>query len=237
MNSSLLLPLLVSLVFPPCLIAAEVPAQPIAKKAAPAFSDDFERTKVGDAWKTSVGAFSITNGVLVGSQKRADHGAVGAVKIGTLKNCIAEFKFRFEGATSINAVWDDKNFKGSHAGHICRVAITPKQIRLGDDKEGVMNNAIFEMRKDPKRKAEADKLLVGRGQAINLKIEPKRWYQLTAEIIDDQMRVSLDGKAIGWLKSPGLAHATKDTFHFTINGNDAWLDDVKVWAAEPAASK
>ena len=60
-------------------------------------------------------------------------------------------------AASINAVCDDRAYTNSHAGHICRATITPKVIRLGDDREGGMRNDIQAMRKDPKRKAEGDK--------------------------------------------------------------------------------
>ncbi len=49
------------------------------------------------------------------------------------------------------------------------------------------------------------------------------------------MRASLDGRHVGSLKSPGIAHATKSRFHFAISGRDVLLDDVKISSAEPAA--
>jgi hypothetical protein len=167
---------------------------------------------------------------MTGSQTRQEHGAVASVPV-VFRDAIIEFKFRFEGAAMINAVCDDKAYTGSHAGHICRVAITPKQIRLGDDKEGVMRNDIMEMRKDPARKDEADRLLVGRGQAINTKLESHRWYRMTIEIVGDEMRVCLDDQPLGYLKSPGIGHPTKSHFHFTVNGKDAQFDDVRIWSA------
>lgn len=148
-----------------------------------------------------------------------------------MKDVVIEFRFQLDGSPGFNAVFDDQKFKGSHAGHICRVAFAPKQLRLGDDKEGVMRNDIFEMRKDPARKAEADKLLVGRGSAASIALEQKKWYQVSIEIAGDQMRVSLDGKATGYLKSPGLAHETKSSFHFTVNGKGVLFDGVRIWAA------
>jgi hypothetical protein len=171
-----------------------------------------------------------------GSQTRDVHGAVGAIAA-PFKDAIIEFKFRFEGAASINAVCDDKAFTGSHAGHICRTTITPRLIRLGDDKEGGMRPDIMEMRKDPKRKAEGDKLMAGRTQAFPMPIDPHRWYRLTMEIVGDEMRVSLDDKPVGYLKSSGIAHATKSHFHFTVSGRDAHFDEVRIWSATPAATK
>ncbi|MEW6305191.1 MAG: hypothetical protein AB1705_17075 [Verrucomicrobiota bacterium] len=212
---------------------------PLAKKGKLLFSDDFARRELG-TWKAVIPTFTVADGVLKGSQTRDDHGSVGSIRAGVaggvaepFKDVVIEFKFRLEGARNINAVCDDKTFKGSHAGHICRVAITPKQIRLGDDKEGVMRNDIYELRKDPARKAEADKLLVGRAKAFPAKIEPQRWYRMAIEIVGDEMRVSVDDQAVGHLKSPGLAHATKNEFHFTVSGKDALFDDVRIWAAAP----
>jgi len=209
--------------------AADVP-RPLAGKGKQLFADNFDRAELG-AWRSVIPTFTTSDGVLKGSQTRADHGAVSRVKVG-FKDAIIECKFRFEGATGFNVVFDDKAHKGSHAGHICRVAVAPRQIRLGDDKEGVMRNDIFEMRKDPRRKAEADKLLAGRTQAVPVKLEQRRWYRLSIEIVGEQMRVSLDDKPIGYLKSPGIGHATKAEFGFTVSGKDAHFDDVRVFAAE-----
>jgi hypothetical protein len=216
--------------------ANAVPEKPLARKGALLFSDDFKGAELGKEWRAVTPAFTVANGIMTGSQTRQEHGAVASVQA-PFQNAIIEFKFRLEGATAINAVCDDKGFTGSHAGHICRVAITPKQIRLGDDKEGAMRNDILEMRKDPARKAEGDKLLVGRGQSINHPIEPDRWYLMRIEIVGDQMRVSLDDQAIGYLQSSGIAHPTKTNFHFTVNGTSAQFEEVRIWAAEPADAK
>ena len=147
---------------------AQKPAQPVAKMGALIFSDDFERTGLG-AWKQNCQTFAVADGVMKGSQTRAGHGAVGAIHV-AFSDAVIEFKFRIEGATSINAVCDDKAWKSTHAGHICRATITPKLIRLGDDKEGGMRNDIFGMRKDPKRKAEGDKLMEGRTKTFPMAV-------------------------------------------------------------------
>ena len=205
-------------------------AEPLAQKGELIFSDDFERSELGE-WKPLIPSFAVQNGVLKGWQTRDDHGAVGRV-YRPMKDVIVEFKFKLDGSTGFNAVFDDKNHKGSHAGHICRVAFAPKQIRLGDDKEGVMRNDIFEMRKDPAKKAEADKLLIGRGTATNITIDPKSWHRVTIEILGDQMKVTLDGKPAGLLRSPGIAHETKESFHFTVNGPGVLFDDIRIWQAK-----
>lgn len=204
---------------------------PLAEKGDLLFSDDFERADLGE-WKVIIPGFKVADGALVGTQDRADHGSVGRIHV-PMRDVILSFRFQLAGSPTFNVVFDDKNHKGSHAGHICRVAVAGKQIRLGDDKEGVMRNDIFAMRRDPARKAESEALLKGRGATVKQMVEQDRWYAMTIEIVGDRMRVSLDGKPIGYLKSPGLAHPTKESVHFTVNGKEARFDDLAIWRAMP----
>ncbi|HEY1602617.1 MAG TPA: hypothetical protein VGG64_23635, partial [Pirellulales bacterium] len=62
-------------------------------------------------------------------------------------------------------------------------------------------------------------------------IEPGKWHDVVIEIVGDQMRVSLDGRPAGYLKSPGIAHETKTSFHFTVSGKGVLFDDVRIWEA------
>lgn len=216
--------------------ANEVPSEPIAKEGKLLLSDDFSSGKVGegkkgdDTWMALIPGFSIEDGVLKAWQGRDNHGAVGRTYL-PMKDVVVEFRFRLEGTKNFNCVFDDQNYKGSHAGHIARVAFAPTQIRLGDDKEGIMKNEIFEMRRDPEKKAEANQLLEGRGQTVKVPVEQEKWYTARITILGDAMQLALDGKLIGYLKSPGLAHETKTSFHFTVNGDHALFDDVKIWEA------
>ena len=210
---------------------AKVPA-PIAEKGELIFSDDFERNELGNDWQPLIPTFTVADGVMTGTQTRDDHGAVGRV-YRKMKDVVVEFKFRFAGSPTFNVVFDDKNLrKYSHAGHVCRVAVTHTHIRLGDDKEGIMRNDIFKMRKDPAKKAEAEKLLEGRTEIVKTPVDPEKWHTMRIEIAGDEMRVSLDGKPIGFLKSPGLAHPTKESLHFTVNGDSMLFDDVRIWTAK-----
>lgn len=210
--------------------AADVPAKPTTDRGEILFADDFERADLGE-WKVVIPTFTVENGVLKGVQTRADHGAVGRV-YRPMRDVVVSFRFQLAGSTGFNAVFDDQMYKGSHAGHICRVAFAPKQIRLGDDKEGVMRNDIFEMRKDPARKAEADKLLVDRGTTVKTTLDPEPWHDAVIEIVGERMRVTLDGRPVGELRSPGIAHETKSSFHFTVNGPGVLFDDVVIRRAK-----
>ena len=87
------------------------------------------------------------------------------------------------------------------------------------------------MRRDPARKAEAVRLLEGRSSSARATLVKEKWHLVSIEIVGDQMRVGLDGEAIGYLRSPGIAHDTKSSFHFTVPGPGVHFDDVRIWKA------
>jgi hypothetical protein len=126
------------------LIAAES-----AKRDAPIFSDDFNCAELGDAWRVSTPTFVLADGALKATQTHP-HSAVGMVKVGR-KDGVIECRFRFDGATVINTVFNDRDFKDGHGGHLARVSLSPNRIYLSDDKERLRHDSE-EMRKDPKRK-------------------------------------------------------------------------------------
>jgi len=206
----------------------------VVKKGDLLFSDDFERSDLGENWKVVIPGFKVANGNLVGTQDRADHGAVGRVYV-PMKDVVMSFRFLLPEGCTFNVVFDDKNFKGSHAGHICRVAVTPKQIRLGDDKEGIMRNDIFAMRKDPETRAKSEALLKGKGAVLKTAVSLDTWHTMVIKISGERMQVKLDDKTLGSLESPGIAHPTKESVHFTVNGDGILFDDVQIWAVETSA--
>ena len=213
------------------LFAADIPAQALASKGDPVFSDDFNRIELGAAWRIGTPAFSIADGVLKAGQSGPGHAAVGFVKVDR-KDVIVEFKMRFDSAKSINAVFNDKEYKDGHAGHICRVSFLPGRIFLADDKER-LRHEIEEMRKDPNRKAEADKLVAGRTIGFPIKIDATKWYHVRIELIGEELRVSLDDQPVAYLKSSGIAHAIKREFYFAVAGPSAQFDDLQISAAMP----
>jgi hypothetical protein len=194
-----------------------VPAQAIAKKKELLFSDDFERTELGKGWQQVVPTFGVENGALKGTQTRVNapaadgkpavvgHQAVAGNDIPT-KDSVIEFRFRFAGATAVSAEFDDRKYTGSHYGHICMARVTPESVILIDQSEGSMRNDIIEMSKDPAKKDERNKLLVGRSATYPVKLDPEKWHTFVLETVGDTMRVTVDGTPAGFLKSPGIAH-------------------------------
>jgi hypothetical protein len=223
-----------------------IPAKPIAEKKELLFSDDFEGAEPAKVWHKVVPTFAVDKGTLKGTQTRdqtvpaADgkpavtaHAAVHGLEIPT-KDSIVEVRIRFEGASMIDVEFDDRKYTGCHYGHICRAQVRLSGVTIIDERDGGMRNDIYEMKKDPARKAEVAKLLVGRSATYPIKLEAGQWYTLVVETVGDEMRASIDGKAAGYLKSSGIAHATKSKIELGVAGKDGFFDDIKVWNAEPA---
>lgn len=222
-----------------------VPEASLAEKKELLFSDDFEKSPPAKEWHKVVPTFAFENGTLKGTQTRdktvpaADgkpaqtaHAAVHGLEVPT-RDSVVEVRIRFEGASMIDVEFDDRAYKGCHYGHICRAQVRLTGVTLIDEKEGSMRNDIYEMKKDPARKAEVAKLLVGRSATYPMKLEPNVWYTLVVETVGDEMRATIDGKPAAYLKSPGIAHATKSKIELGVAGKDGYFDDIKVWNASP----
>lgn len=224
---------------------ANVPTEPLAEKRALLFTDDFEGEKRPAEWHRVVPTFVFEQGLLKGIQTRdkdvpaadgkpADkaHAAVHGLEIPT-RDSIVEVKIRFDGATMIDVEFDDRKYTGAHYGHICRAQVRLNGVTLIDERDGGMRNDIYEMKKDPDKKTEVAKLVAGRSVTYPTKLETGRWYTLVVETVGDQMRVTIDGQAAGYLKSSGIAHATKSKIELGVAGKDGCFDDIKVWNAVP----
>src|SRR3954447_11907493 len=151
-----------------------VPDKSIAVKKELLFSDDFESAEPAKPWHKVVPTFTFEKGTLKGTQTRdknvpaADgkpavtaHAAVHGLEIPT-KDSVVEVKIKFDGATMLDVEFDDRKYTGSHYGHLCRAQVRLTGVTLIDERDGGMKNDIYEMKKDPSKKAEVVKLLVGR---------------------------------------------------------------------------
>lgn len=236
-----------SLLFASSAMAADLPAvpsEPIAKKKELLFSDDFESAEPNKLWHKVVPTFAFENGALKGTQTRdknipaADgkaavqaHAAVHGLELPT-KDSIVEVKVKLDGASMVDVEFDDRKYTGAHYGHLCRAQVRLDGVRIIDERDGSMRNDIYAMT-DPSQRAEKAKLLAGRQVTYPAKLEAGKWYNLTVETVGDAMRVSIDGKAMAYLKSSGIGHETKSKIELGVAGKDGYFDDIKVWNAEP----
>ena len=192
------------------------------------FEDAFDRKELGREWNVHPGSFRIEEGVMVAAQRAdADHGAVCQTFV-DFKDIVLDFRFRLEGESrGFNVVIDDRKYKGSHAGHICRVTVRNKRIELRDDKTGAMKNGNFEKLRDSKTRAEVTPLLVGKSRSVDVNLKRESWHSMRVAIVGPRMQVSLNGKPIGTLTSDGIDHATKSDFGFTVLEQSVRFDDVR----------
>ncbi|HEX8911561.1 MAG TPA: hypothetical protein VF796_04305 [Humisphaera sp.] len=229
-------------------VVPPVPAQSIAVKKELLFSDDFQKAEPAKQWHKVVPTFEFVNGTLKGTQTRdkevpaangkpavPPHAAVFGLDVPT-KDSVVEVKMRFEGATMMDVEFDDRAYKGSHYGHLCRAQVKLTGVTLVDEREGSQNEEIKAMRADPAKKAEVAARMKGKSATFPLpeKLEPGKWYTVVVETVGDEMRVTIDGKPAGYLKSPGIGHPTKSKIELGVAGKDGLFDDIKVWSAEPA---
>lgn len=214
--------LLIAVGFRPAVLAAA--ARP-ASVGEP-FQDSFERTTLGNQWQIGGGVYSLKDGHLtVGEKEGNNHPAI--VKIWKdFRDIELRFSFRFDGSRGFSVVFNDMNEKSVHSGHVVRLSFAPKSVTLTDDKMGLMSLQWVEKRTDPKYKSDIDAVRARTSRQFAADFLPGKWYAVTMLVVGDEMRVSVDGKLVGTFNSPGFAHPTKQSFHFSVSGRDLSLDDV-----------
>ncbi|WP_246112701.1 family 16 glycoside hydrolase [Allorhodopirellula solitaria] len=199
------------------------------------FQDDYEnRSEPGARYTTARGhedSWTVVDGVLVGKQTKDDHGAVIRTEL-DFDDVDIQFDFRFNGGKSFNLVIDDANEPSVHAGHVCRVSVFQKSLRISDDKTGSMNLEVRKQRQNknlPAMQAEALRKLLARTQSsATIDIQPAAWHTLRVRIRGDIMKAFLDGQMVTNRRSPGFAHPTKTKFGFTVNGQSIEFDNLHV---------
>jgi len=241
----LLIPLALVVARAPAADRPAVPDKPIAQKKQLLFADDLEAAEPAKVWHKVVPTFAFEKGTLKGTQTRDKdvptkdgkgvvkaHAAVHGLEIPT-KDSVVEVRIKFDGATMIDVEFDDRKYTGAHYGHICRAQVRLTGVTLIDERDGGMRNDIYELKKDPANKAKVAQLLKGRSATFPAKLEPGKWYTLVVETVGDEMRVTLDGKPAGYLKSSGIGHPTKSKIELGVAGKHGYFDDIRVWNAVP----
>lgn len=226
--------------------APKIPAKPIAEKKELLFSDEMNGNEHDKRWHRVVDTFVFENDALKGTQTRVKdtpskdgksvitaHAAVYGLEVPT-KDSVVEVKIRFDGCSMIDVEFDDRKYTAAHYGHLCRAQVRLDKVTIMDEREGSQNMIIKELRKDPAKKSEVDKLMAGKSATFPVKLEKNKDYTLLVETVGDEMRVSIDGKAVAFLKSPGIGHATKSKIELGVAGQSGWFDNIKVWNAVPA---
>jgi hypothetical protein len=194
------------------------------------FADDFSAEGFGKAWGHYKSSSVVKDGMLIGiTAPTSDHSAVDNIKFTGEKDLQVKVKFRFvsDKAKSFNVWFDDKNYKGSHAGHICQATISPTGVNLADAKTGGFNleGGLYERKKANQLTDDDKKLLAGKQKRVPAKLSLNDWHTLVVTTSGDTISVSIDGKDVGSFTSPGIAHDTKSLVSLTTNPVDVHYDD------------
>ncbi|WP_131989746.1 family 16 glycoside hydrolase [Chthoniobacter flavus] len=214
----------------------------LAVRGSLLFEDDFSRPDLTPKWNVGLGRWEIKDGVATAAEKPEDHhGAYAFINPNTTyKDVIAEFDFKMNGASDLVLNMRKQGFKGSQAGHILRVSIMLNKVQLADMKEGGMKWEYYNIKKDPNATAEAkaavDAKLKDKQATFTTTYEYGAWHHARAEVAGDELLFMVDGKAVGYLKSPGIDHPTKNMLGFTIAGKNmktASIKNPKFWHATP----
>jgi hypothetical protein len=196
------------------------------------FSDDFSSNAFGPRWGHYKSISVVKDGVLVGTTaETSDHAAVDHIVIPGERDLEVSVKFRFtsDKAKGFNVWFDDKKYKGSHAGHICSVVINLNNVVVSDAKTGNFENAIYAKKKTLEGlSADEKKMLTTKSKSFPNKVSLNEWHTLVTSTKGDEVSVSIDGKKIGSFKSEGIAHDTKSLISLTTNRIDVEYDDFSI---------
>ena len=215
------------------LATAAFAGDPASAYSRTIFADDFSSGSFGPRWGHYKSGSVVKDGILVGiTPEGSAHSAVDSVKFDSERDLAVSVKFRFvsEKAKSFNVWFDDKDFKGSHAGHICSVSVSPAAVNIGDAKTGNFRNDIYEKKKTvpPTLTAEDKAMLATKNKSLPVKFTLQDWHTLAITTKNDEIAVSIDGKAVGAFKSEGVGHDHKTLVSLTTNQVDVNYDDFSI---------
>jgi hypothetical protein len=142
-------------------------------------------------------------------------------------------RFMLEDARdSLGLDFADPQCKEVHAGHLLAVRVSPKQVLLQDLKTGQMRLDIQTARQaKQKLSAEQEAALKGKQKPFPQAIAVGQWHDLVVTIAGAEVSVSVDGKPVGSLSSPGIAHPTKRQLRLAVPRN-AVVDDLRIWRVD-----
>jgi len=205
------------------------------------FQDDFEKPDFGPEWSHFKSKSQVQGGVLIGKTiDIKDHAGVDAFRFQEGRQDLEiSVKFNFAGETAerFNVWMDDKDYKGSHAGHICSVSISPTGGSISDAKTGNFENSIYEKRKSGGTLDEATtELLKTKTSNFVLDLKRESWHTLLIRTKGEEVVVSVNGFEVGKLKSPGHSHETKSVVSLTTTIDDVQYDDFLIKAAKPGTT-
>ncbi len=206
------------------------------------FSDDFNRTEsepakeeVGNGWTTNSASRAqgvkqvslINNAMSVTKASVADHG-VSVAHAAEFQDGAIAMRLKLEVGDNFAIDFADMQCKSVHAGHLFKAGFAVSGVRVTDTKMGEMDNAVRERRMAGTKTPEDVALLKTKTRVFPQPLAAVQWHDVLVVVEGDAIRVNLDSKALGELKSEGFAHPTKRLIRLAVE-KSALVDDVHVW--------
>ncbi|QEG24318.1 ThuA domain-containing protein [Mariniblastus fucicola] len=220
-----------------------------SQNATLVFQDDFNRTESqetkdepGNGWKTNSKNRAAGNkqvdlkdgAMYIACHPVADHG-VSVVHDAPFRDGKLEIRFMLENEKdTLGLNFADLKYKQVHAGHLFKVTIGTKSTELADWKTGLMDLEIRKARQSNKLSDAQQEMLKTKRQRFKHPLETGKWYSAVVTVNGQQLSLDIDGKRVGSLSSPGIAHPTKRTIRLAVN-KKAVVDDLKIWSHKSGA--
>lgn len=196
------------------------------------YEDDFSGSELDATWGSWKSATVVRDGIMVGiTPEDADHPSVNQIKLEPQSDLEVEVSFRFAGSNRFSVMFRDLSYEGSHAGHICHVAVSDQAVTLYDGKTGIFRRDVRDRRKAGEQLDEATKAqLKEKTVRTDRKLDPEAWHRLRIRIEGDTLSAWIDGKPAGVLASAGIAHPTKANMNITTVDREVHYDDFVIRA-------
>ncbi len=197
------------------------------------FADEFSEASLGKRWGMYKSASTVRDGVMAGiTPDDSDHPSVNTIRIEPQADLEMSVAFKFAGSKRFSIMYRDRNHEGTHAGHICHVAVTDKNLTMYDTKFGIFQNEFYDKRKAGTLDETAKEFLKTKQAQVKLDLDTEKWHTLLIRIKGDVMETFIDGKRVGRFQSEGFAHTTKDQVNITTSKKEIlydhfWIKGVK----------
>lgn len=181
----------------------------LARPGGVAFQEEFAGQELGKAWVQSKGGWSISDGSVVGNEKKEDMHAAVLTLQQPFRNTVLKYSFKLDGATGVNLSFN-------HAkGHLFRIAMTESGLTLTKDKD----------KKDTASKPRV--LAKAEGN-----FSPGHWHTMLVEVQGDKVLVQTDNGVKLEAREPSF-DVDKTGYRFVMRGSSLALDDLTIWRVEP----
>ncbi|QXD25684.1 hypothetical protein F7C95_07280 [Opitutia bacterium ISCC 51] len=145
-----------------------------------------------------------------------------------LGDCTISMRFKIGEGDRLGVNFNDNELKTAHAGHVCTVRVTNKEVSVADQMNGSMNLELRKRRQAGETSPELKQLIAKTEKKSPIHLKPDTWHELMFELDGDIVRVFMNDTFQLEHRSPGFAHPTKSNIAISVPKNLV-MDDFKVW--------